>query len=151
MPPAGLPRPDHASLTAFTKGVIQDLDAAALRAPYAGHPVIRRLNRLEYANAIRDLLAIELPVAAELPADGIAAGFDNIGDALSMSPLLLEQYLKVARRVSEYAAGVSDPSPVTENFPRPKSSRRGSVRGRHSGHVGAFASNTIFRTTASTV
>ena len=120
MPPAGLPRPDAASLTAFTAGLIHDLDEAVRSAPYAGRPVIRRLNRLEYANAIRDLLAIELPVAGELPPDGIAAGFDNIGDALSMSPLLLEQYLKVARRVSEYAVGVSDPSPVTENFPAPE-------------------------------
>jgi hypothetical protein len=120
MPPAWLPRPDTALLTAFTGGVIHDLDDAAREAPYAGRPVIRRLNRLEYANAIRDLLAIELPVASELPPDGIAAGFDNIGDALSMSPLLLEQYLKVARKVSEYAVGVSDASPVTENFPAPE-------------------------------
>jgi mono/diheme cytochrome c family protein len=120
MPPAGMPRPDMASAKAFTAGLVHDLDAAAQSAPYAGRPVIRRLNRLEYANAIRDLLAIELPVAGELPPDGMAAGFDNIGDALSMSPLLLEQYLKVARRVSEYAVGVSDPSPVTENFPAPE-------------------------------
>jgi hypothetical protein len=120
MPPAGLPHPDAASLSAFTAGLIRDLDAAARSAPYAGRPVIRRLNRLEYANAVRDLLAIELPVATELPPDGIAAGFDNIGDALSMSPLLLEQYLKVARRVSEYAVGVSEPSPVTEIFPAPE-------------------------------
>jgi hypothetical protein len=84
-----------------------------------GRPVIRRLNRLEYANAIRDLLAIELPVKDELPPDGIAAGLDNIGDALSMSPLLLEQYLKVARRVSEYAVGTGDSSPVTETFRAP--------------------------------
>jgi Protein of unknown function (DUF1592)/Protein of unknown function (DUF1588)/Protein of unknown function (DUF1587)/Protein of unknown function (DUF1585)/Protein of unknown function (DUF1595) len=120
MPPAGMPRPGTGSMKAFTAGLIQDLDAAAQKAPYAGHPVIRRLNRLEYANAIRDLLAIELPVADELPPDGIAAGFDNIGDALSMSPLLLEQYLKVARKVSEYALGVSDPSPVTESFHAPE-------------------------------
>ncbi|HZT31958.1 MAG TPA: DUF1592 domain-containing protein [Bryobacteraceae bacterium] len=120
MPPAGMPRPDAASVKAFTAGLVEDLDAAARRAPYAGRPVIRRLNRLEYANAIRDLLSIELPVASELPPDGIAAGFDNIGDALSMSPLLLEQYLKVARKVSEYAVGVGDPSPVTENFPAPE-------------------------------
>jgi hypothetical protein len=120
MPPAGLPRPEPVSLAAFTSSLISDLDTASRSAPYAGRPVIRRLNRLEYANAIRDLLAIELPVASELPPDGIAAGFDNIGDALSMSPLLLEQYLKVARRVSEYAVGVGDPSPVTENFPAPE-------------------------------
>jgi hypothetical protein len=119
MPPPSVPRPDKASLKAFTAGIVNDLDAAARSKPYAGRPVIRRLNRLEYANAIRDLLAIELPVAEELPPDGIAAGFDNIGDALSMSPLLLEQYLKVARRVSELSVGVRDPSPVTESFLAP--------------------------------
>ena len=119
MPPPGMPRPDAASLRAFLAGLANDLDGAARTAPYAGRPVIRRLNRLEYANAIRDLLAIELSVTDELPRDGIAAGFDNIGDALSMSPLLLEQYLKVARRVSEYAVGAGDASPVTESFRAP--------------------------------
>ncbi len=117
MPPVGMPRPDPASVKAFSTGLISDLDAAAKRSPYAGRPVVRRLNRLEYANTIRDLLAIELPVAEELPPDGVAAGFDNIGDALSMSPVLLEQYLKVARRVSQTAVGVSDPTPATDIFP----------------------------------
>ena len=79
--------------------------------------MIRRLNRTEYANAVEDLLAIELPVASELPQDGIAAGFDNIADALSMSPLLLERYLKVARRVSELATGTRDSTAVTEVYP----------------------------------
>jgi hypothetical protein len=124
MPPAGAPRPDKTVLKQFAAGLASDLDAAARNTPYAGRPVIRRLNRLEYANAIRDLLAIDLPVAGELPPDGVAAGFDNIGDALSMSPLLLEQYLKVARRVSEAAVGVIDPSPVTENFPAPEGQAR---------------------------
>ena len=117
MPPAGMPRPDEATVKAFTAGLITELDVAARRKPYAGRPVIRRLNRTEYSNAIRDLLAIELPLSEQLPPDGQTAGFDNIGDALSMSPLLLEQYLKVARRVSQLAVGVSDASPVTETFP----------------------------------
>ncbi len=120
MPPAGLPRPDRATVKVFTTGITDDLNAAAQRDPYAGRPVIARLNRVEYGNAIRDLFDLELPIADELPPDGIAAGFDNIGDALSMSPLLLEQYLKVARKVSELAVGVSDPSPVTEAFPAPE-------------------------------
>ena len=120
MPPAGLPRPDKATVKAFIAGITDDLDAAAQRDPYAGRPVIARLNRVEYANAIRDLFDLELPIADELPPDGIAAGFDNIGDALSMSPLLLEQYLKVARKVSELAVGVGDPSPVAEIFPAPE-------------------------------
>jgi len=117
MPPAGMPRPDQAAIRDFTDVLIAELDAAAKRRPYAGSPVIRRLNRNEYQNAVRDLLAIELPLTDQLPPDGQAAGFDNIGDALSMSPLLLEQYLKVARKVSRLAVGVSDPSPVTEIFP----------------------------------
>ena len=62
MPPPGMPRPDAASLKAFTAGLVNELDAAGRKQPYAGRPVIRRLNRLEYANAIRDLLAIDLPV-----------------------------------------------------------------------------------------
>jgi hypothetical protein len=117
MPPAGMPAPDAVSVRTLTAGLLSELDAAARRNPYAGRPVVRRLNRSEYTNAIRDLLAIELPVADLLPPDGLAAGFDNIGDALSMSPLLLEQYLKVARKISELAVGTRDPSPVTEIFP----------------------------------
>ncbi len=117
MPPAGMPRPTEASAKAFAGGLTAELDTAARRAPYAGRPVIRRLNRTEYANTIRDLLDIELPLAAELPQDQTAAGFDNIADALSMSPLLLERYLKVARRVAELATGTGDPSPVVEIFP----------------------------------
>ncbi len=117
MPPPGLPRPDTSAAGAFTAELTAALDDAARRSPFAGRPVIRRLNRHEYTNAIRDLLHIELPLAAELPQDESAGGFDNIGDALSMSPLLLERYLKVARRVSELAVGTLDPSPVTEIFP----------------------------------
>ncbi len=117
MPPLSAPRPDDAGLRAFATGLTAELDAAARKVPFVGRPVVQRLNRTEYANAIRDVLAIDLPVAAELPQDGIAAGFDNIADALSMSPLLLERYLKVARRVSELATGTSEASAVTEIYP----------------------------------
>ena len=116
MPPAGAPRPDGAAMNAFQHGLIKNLDEAARRSPYAGRTVIRRLNRTEYSNAVRDLLALSVPIASRLPPDGEASGFDNIGDALSMSPLLLEGYLKAARRASRLAAGVSDPSPVVEIF-----------------------------------
>ncbi|MBI2687377.1 MAG: DUF1592 domain-containing protein [Acidobacteria bacterium] len=117
MPPAGMPRPDEASAKAFVNSLTVELDQAARRTPFAGRPVIRRLNRTEYTNAIRDLLDLELPLDGELPQDQVAAGFDNIADALSMSPLLLERYLKVARRVSELATGTADSSPVVEIFP----------------------------------
>ena len=102
----------------FTSGLISELDTAARIASHMpGRPLIRRLNRTEYTNAVRDLLAIELPLAAELPEDGVAAGFDNVADALSMSPLLLERYLKVARKVSQLAVGVRDASPVIDIYP----------------------------------
>jgi hypothetical protein len=112
-----MPTPGVPVLQAFAVELVAYLDAAERRTPYAGQSMIRRLNRTEYANAISDLLAMELPVAGELPQDGIAAGFDNIADALSMSPLLLERYLKVARRVSELATGTRDATPVTEVYP----------------------------------
>lgn len=116
MPPTGMPRPDVAAAKTFVGGLTAELDQASRQSPYAGRPVIRRLNRTEYSNAIRDLLGLELPLTEELPQDQIAAGFDNIADALSMSPLLLERYLKVARRVSELATGTGDASPVVEIF-----------------------------------
>lgn len=138
MPPVGAPRPDVATLKAFRDGLIEDLDAAARQSPYAGRTVIRRLNRTEYANAIRDLLSVQVPVANRLPPDGQASGFDNIGDALSMSPLLLEAYLKAARQVSELAVGVSDPSPVVEIFRRNKTQALWQGRGMPFGTRGGL-------------
>ena len=108
MPPPNARRPDAQAAHTFVASLVEDLDAAALKAPYAGPSVIRRLNRTEYGNAVRDLLAVDFPFATELPADSLAGGFDNIGDALSMSPVLLESYLKVGRKVSELAVGVAD-------------------------------------------
>ena len=117
MPPAGMPRPDEAQAKAFAAGLTDELDRAFRRTPHAGKPVIRRLNRTEYSNAIRDLLDIDPPLAEALPEDQLAAGFDNIADALAMSPLLLERYLKVTRRVSQLSTGTGDTSPVVETFP----------------------------------
>lgn len=121
MPPPRARRPDAEAAHAFVASLVEDLDASAQKVPYAGSSVIRRLNRTEYGNAVRDLLAVDFPFATELPADGLAAGFDNIGDALSMSPVLLESYLKVGRKVGELAVGVADPTPVTDQFPATKS------------------------------
>jgi mono/diheme cytochrome c family protein len=122
MPPRTVTRrPDPAQAREMVAGLVHDLDAAAKKSPYAGRTVIRRLNRTEYANAVRDLLQLDFPYGDELPQDTVAAGFDNIGDALSMSPLLLESYLKVARRVADLALGEGDVSLVTERFPVTKS------------------------------
>lgn len=105
MPPAGLPRPDAATVESFTKGLAATLDKAALTKPNPGAPMPHRLNRMEYSNAIRDLLALDTQAGMSLPVDESGFGFDNMADLLSMSPSLLERYLSAARRVSRQAIG----------------------------------------------
>jgi hypothetical protein len=103
MPPHGVRRPDQKtndSLIAWLEG---ELDRTSTRSP--GRPVLRRLNRAEYANAIRDLLALDVDVAALLPPDVSAFGFDNVSDAQGSSPALLQAYLAAARKISAFAVG----------------------------------------------
>jgi len=105
MPPAGMPRPDDATLEALVKYVESGRDHMAVVKPNPGRTTLHRLNRTEYGNAIRDLLALEIDVTDLLPADDIGYGFDNIGDVLSVSPFLLERYLATAGKVSRAAIG----------------------------------------------
>ena len=106
MPPAGRPRPDEATYDGFASWLQASLDAAAVANPNPGRPVLHRLNRAEYANAIRDLLALEIKdVTTLLPPDNSTHGFDNIGDALGVSALLLESYVVAARKISRLAVG----------------------------------------------
>ena len=110
MPPPGSKRPDATTYRAFIDGLEQALDAAAGATPDPGRPPIHRLNRLEYTNAIRDLLALEIDGKTMLPADDSGFGFDNIADVLSVSPGLLERYLLAANKISRLAVG--DPNTV---------------------------------------
>jgi hypothetical protein len=105
MPPPGLPRPNAAAADAFTKELAAALDRAALAKPNPGAPMPHRLNRMEYSNAIRDLLALDTQPGLQLPVDESGFGFDNMADLLSMSPSLLERYLSVARMVTRQAIG----------------------------------------------
>ena len=111
MPPVGMRRPDKPALDAFVAYLETELDRAALSHPRPGKVVLRRLNRTEYTNAIRDLLAIEIDGDGLLPIDETQHGFDNIGSALSVTSGLLEQYLSVARRISGLAVGERDVQP----------------------------------------
>ncbi|MDO8794627.1 MAG: DUF1592 domain-containing protein [Vicinamibacterales bacterium] len=113
MPPAGTPGPEASARSAYVAAVEATLDRAAGAAPDPGRPVLHRLNRTEYANAIRDLLDVEVDAGTLLPPDESLGGFDNIGGALSMSPMLLERYLAAARRISRLAVG--DPT-ITPAF-----------------------------------
>jgi len=89
MPPPGMPRPDDATYEALVKSIEAERDRVAEVRPNPGRPTLHRLNRSEYANAIRDLFGIEIDVADLLPADDTGYGFDNIGDVLQVSPLLM--------------------------------------------------------------
>jgi cytochrome c551/c552 len=105
MPPLGSRRPDEATYDNLIAWLEGELDAAASAHPNPGRPVLHRLNRAEYANAIRDLLGLKVDVAALLPPDDAAYGFDNVADALGSSPALLQAYLGAARKISAVAVG----------------------------------------------
>jgi len=115
MPPAGMPRPDRRTLDTWTAKLETELDRAAAAKPNPGNTGLHRLNRTEYTNAIRDLLAIEVDGSTVLPADDSSEGFDNIADALAVSPALIERYVAAAGKISRLAVGniLITPSTVT--------------------------------------
>ena len=116
MPPQGSPTPGAAELARFRSALISTLDQAAARRNSPGRYVLHRLNRAEYANAVRDLLAVTVDVADLLPSDGGDFGFDNIATALTTSPLLLERYLTAGLRIAEHAVGDSAAEPGTATY-----------------------------------
>ena len=105
MPPSGAPRPPRERLDAFAAAMESRLDAAADPKASLETPGLHRLNRNEYANAIRDLLDVNVDVSGLLPADGSSEGFDNIAEALSVSPSLIQGYVSAAMRISRLAVG----------------------------------------------
>jgi len=113
MPPAGMPRPDEATYDSLANYLEAELDGAR---PNPGRPVLHRLNRAEYTNAIRDLLALEIDGASLLPADDSGYGFDNIGDVLSVSPMLLERYMSAARKITRLAIGDHTGRPDSQTY-----------------------------------
>ena len=116
MPPVGVPHPDASFYEGFLGYLEVQLDEAARQNPNPGRPAVHRLNRTEYANAIRELLAVEIDAAALLPPDNIGEGFDNIADVLAVSPLLMERYLFAAGRVSSIAVGPRARAPAAEMY-----------------------------------
>jgi len=119
MPPAGIPRPDEATYLSTIASLESELDRAASAHPNPGRTeTFRRLNRTEYHNAIRDLLALDVEVAPLLPSDDASYGFDNITVG-NLSPTLLERYVSAARKVSRLALGspIKAPGGDTVNLP----------------------------------
>jgi mono/diheme cytochrome c family protein len=116
MPPAGRRRPDPRAAAEFVSGLETAIDAAAARRPVVGRPAAQRLSRAEYQNAIRDLLDLEVDATELLPPDDAGYGFDNIGDVLTVSPMLLERYLSAAGSISRLATGTGTAEPSSRTY-----------------------------------
>src|SRR5947207_3722266 len=117
MPPPERPRPDDATYDSVAAYLEAALDQDAEAKPNPGRPSAYRLNRSQYANAIRDLIALEIDSAVLLPADDSGYGFDNIGDVLTVSPMLLEKYLSAAASISRLAVGDPSVSQTSVDYP----------------------------------
>ena len=120
MPPSGMPRPDIATYDAFANYLETSLDNHATAHPQPGMTSLRRINRTEYFNAIRELLAIEINDDTILPADDTMFGFDNVGSVLTLSPLLTEQYITAARKIRYQALGAADMPPEFFTYTVPR-------------------------------
>lgn len=118
MPPPGERRPDGDDVDGFVAWLEASLDAAH-PVPDPGHTVLHRLNRTEYANAIADLIALDVDPRDLLPVDGTEGGFDNVAKALQVSPTFIDQYMSAAQTLSARAVGQRAPRPgsVTYNIP----------------------------------
>src|SRR6202046_341577 len=111
MPPNGIQRPPEAQLEALTAYVEGEFDKADRNSkPDPGRVTARRLNRSEYSNTIRDLLAVDFRAEKDFPTDDSGYGFDNIGEILTVSPVLMEKYMDAAEVIASRAMG-ADPLP----------------------------------------
>jgi uncharacterized protein DUF1592/uncharacterized protein DUF1588/uncharacterized protein DUF1585/uncharacterized protein DUF1587/uncharacterized protein DUF1595/cytochrome c len=119
MPPSGAKRPDRGVLDGFTGELEARLDRAADPLAPLATPALHRLNRTEYANAIRDLLALDVDVNTLLPADGSSQGFDNLAEALAASPALIQGYVSAAMKISRLAVGDRTLAPSQTTFSPP--------------------------------
>jgi mono/diheme cytochrome c family protein len=143
MPPQGSPQPDRDARAALVSWLTTSLDQSAGAHPNPGRPLVHRLNRAEYSNAIRDLLALDVDASALLPPDDAAYGFDNIADALGVSPILLERYLAAAGKISSLAVGDPDLGPAGETFRiRQDASQDTHIEGLPVGTVGGILAKT---------
>ncbi len=126
MPPAGARRPEPAVINAMVTSFESRMDRLAAANPNPGSRPFQRLNRAEYSNAVRDLLNVDVDVSTYLPPDTISHGFDNVADAQSFSPTLMDGYLRAASQISRLAVGdrTASASSVTYKIPRAASQMR---------------------------
>jgi mono/diheme cytochrome c family protein len=135
MPPMGRPRPTAAEIEAFTRSVSEAFARADRTGkPDPGRVTIRRLNRTEYNNTIRDLVGVDFDPTEDFPSDDIGHGFDNIGDVLTLSPVLMERYLAAAESIMQRAIVPDPPKPPVRH-----------VSARYTEPAGANVPQTRFR------
>ena len=116
MPPLGMPKPDKATAEDFVTSIETSIDKAYVAHPNPGRPALHRLNRAEYANAIRDLLALDIDSSQYLPTDDASFGFDNVASVLGLSPALQERYIAAAGKLSRLAVGDPATSPIVDTY-----------------------------------
>jgi mono/diheme cytochrome c family protein len=119
MPPSGAKRPERNALDRFAAELESRLDKSVDPSAALVTPALHRLNRTEYANAIRDLLALDINVNTLLPADGSSQGFDNLAEALAVSPSLIQGYVSAAMKISRLAVGDRTLAPLQTTFAPP--------------------------------
>ena len=151
MPPPGAKRPELATIAALTAALESRMDEQAAANPNPGWRPFQRLNRAEYASAVKDLLDLDVDVTPFLPPDTISHGFDNVADAQSFSPTLMEGYLRAAGRITTLALGdpTAAPTSATYRVPRTQSQMRTSTA-RRSARAAASRWCTCSRPTATT-
>jgi hypothetical protein len=120
MPPKGMPRPPKEQIAQFTSWLSTSLDADAKAHPNPGRATVRRMNRTEYANAVRDLLGLDVDFSKDMPPDDTGYGFDNIADVLTVSPTLMDRYINVAGKIARLATGGASQKPITIDYKIPK-------------------------------
>lgn len=120
MPPAGKPRPDAATVRALAASLGATVDRAAAARPFAGAPELHRVNRAEYRNSVRDLLDLDVDVSSLLPPDEVGRGFDNMADALAVTPAVVQGYVRAAGQIARAALGDPEASPSTAMYRVPK-------------------------------
>src|SRR5262249_41724365 len=138
MPPPGNPQPKSADADALIATLETSIDANAKAHPQVGYVPAQRLNRTEYANAVKELLDVDIDPAEYLPPEIEVKGFTNVAAALSVSPAFVEQYVDAASAVAHLAVGEPKPRVATAFFPKPVSDQEGYVEGMPLGTRGGM-------------
>ena len=122
MPPPGAPRPERETLSNLAASLENSLDRADASNPNPGPRALARLNRAEYARSVEDFLGLEMDVGALLPPDTMGQGFDNSADSLTVSPILIEGYMRAAGEISRAAIGDRNAAPTSVTYKVPRTS-----------------------------